>query len=127
MPRGVHPNSLANLKKGKATQFGADGDATAKAAGEKSAAMKAERRSLREVLLMILEGELTDRTTGKKVNTRYAMSAAIVKAALDGNTKAYEIIRDTIGEKPVENVALTTLPSDIIDKTERALFGGDDE
>ena len=38
MPRGQHPNSLANLKKEKATQFGANGNQTAKACGKKSGA-----------------------------------------------------------------------------------------
>lgn len=124
MPRGVHPNSLENLKKGK--RFKSD-DGSARKAREKSAEAQAERRTLREELLLLLESEITDTKTGAKVKTRKALSAAIIKAALSGNTKAFELVRDTIGEKPVENVALTTLSSDIIDKTERALFGGDEE
>lgn len=54
----------------------------------------AERKSLKEELLLILsEGE-----TQKKIST------ALIKQAQNGNTKAYEIIRDTIGEKPVEQI-----------------------
>ena len=51
-------------------------------------------KALREELLLLLaEGD-----TQKKV------SLALIKRALTGDTKAFEVIRDTIGEKPVEQV-----------------------
>lgn len=123
MPRGTHPNSLANLKKGKATQFGANGDSTAKEAGEKSAEKRAERKTLREGLLLLLSEELKKdgQPTGKI--TQDAIIAGLVKRAVAGDTRAFEIIRDTIGEKPVERIANVTPDPDVIADVEKALFG----
>ena len=36
-------------------------------------------------------------------NTQEKISLAIIQEALNGNVKAFESIRDTIGEKPREN------------------------
>lgn len=123
MPRGTHPHSLANLKKGKATQFGANGDSTAKEAGEKSAEKRAERKTLREGLLLLLSEELKKdgQPTGKI--TQDAIIAGLVKRAVTGDTRAFEIIRDTIGEKPVERIANVTPDPDVIADVEKALFG----
>ena len=37
------------------------------------------------------------------------MSIAIFERALNGDTKAFEIIRDTIGEKPKEQIESTNI------------------
>ncbi len=63
-------------------------------AGKASAKKRAERKSLKEELLLLL-------STG---NTQNKISTALIEQAQKGNTKAYEIIRDTIGEKPIEQV-----------------------
>ena len=62
--------------------------------GKKSAEVKKERKKLKEELLLLLsEGDNNRR-----------MSLAIFERALNGDTKAFEVIRDTIGEKPKEEV-----------------------
>jgi hypothetical protein len=94
-----------NLEKGKATQF-KSGEEAAKAGakgGIASGEAKRARKTLREELLMLLSDDVTDKN-GNKIQAQAAMSAAILKQALTGNTKAFEIIRDTIGEKPVDKV-----------------------
>lgn len=50
------------------------------------------RKSLREELIAILE----------KGDTQEKLSLSLIQEALKGNTKAFEVIRDTIGEKPKE-------------------------
>lgn len=104
-PRGVHPNSLANLQKGK--RFDSN-DGSARKAQEKSAESHAERRTLKEGLLLLLNEQLKDKD-GKPTakTTQDAIIAGLVKRAVSGDTRAFEIIRDTIGEKPVDNVKLT--------------------
>lgn len=65
-----------------------------KKGGIASGKARAERKALKEELLLLLsEGD-----TQKKI------SLSLIQQALDGNTKAFEVIRDTIGEKPVEKV-----------------------
>lgn len=124
MPRGTHPNSLANLKKGKETQFGANGDSTAKEAGKKSAESRAQRKSMREDLLLMLaaEAKTKDGTPSGK-STQEAVMMGIIKKAAAGDVRAAEFIRDTIGEKPVERIANVTPDPDVIADVEKALFG----
>lgn len=65
-----------------------------KKGGIKSGEVRRERKKLKEELLLLLsEGD----------NNR-KMSIAIFERALNGDTKAFEVIRDTIGEKPKEEV-----------------------
>lgn len=66
--------------------------------------MRRAKKALRDELIELLEVKVKEKNTGKKVTTQKAISAALVRQAMTGNTKAFEIIRDTIGEKPVEKV-----------------------
>ncbi len=66
--------------------------------GIASGKARRERKTLREELLLLLE----------KGDTQEKISLAMIKEALDGNTKAFEVIRDTIGEKPVDKTADVT-------------------
>lgn len=72
----------------------------ARKAGKASAAKKQERKKMRELLELALMA--CDEETGEKNNV--VITAALVKKAKAGDTKAYEVIRDTIGEKPVDKV-----------------------
>ena len=56
--------------------------------------LKAKRKTLREELLALL-------ATGDNQNK---MSLEIIEKALKGDTKAFEVIRDTIGEKPKDQI-----------------------
>lgn len=120
--RPVSPVNGQPLPRGK--PFTKD-DERAKNAGKRSGKARGERKTLREDLLALLKEEITDKKSGRVMETQAALSAALIKQALSGNTKAYEIIRDTIGEKPVEKVAVTTPAPDVIEGVEKALFGGD--
>lgn len=93
--------------------------------GKRSKQVQKERKTLREELLVLLGEEVTDKNTGRVMPTQAAISAALIKQAISGNYRAFEIIRDTIGEKPVEKVAVTTPAPDVIEGVEKALFGGD--
>ena len=75
---------------GKNTRFGTDGGYSAVKAQEKSV----EARAINTSLSADLKGRCTpDRLA--KINER------ILSMAEKGNLKAYELVRDTIGEKPV--------------------------
>ena len=69
-----------------------------KKGGKKSGEARRERKALKEQLLLLLE-------TG---NARQELCTALLDKALSGDVRAFEVIRDTIGEKPVEKVAQTT-------------------
>ena len=81
----------------------------ARKAGKASAAKRAERKTFREGLLLLLNEPLKDKegnSTGK--TPQDAIIAALVKRAANGDTRAFEMIRDTIGEKPVQDVKVST-------------------
>lgn len=63
-----------------------------KKGGIKSGEVRRERKALKEELLCLLE----------QGNTQEKISLALIKQALKGNVKAFALIRDTIGEKPID-------------------------
>lgn len=82
--------------------------------GKKSGESRRQRKTLREELLAILESG----------NTQERLSLALINEALYGNhsgsvTKAFETIRDTIGEKPVDKVMVSEVDPNVIDEVER--------
>lgn len=84
-----------------------------KKGGIKSGEVRRERKTLKDELLLLL-------ATG---NTQNKVSLALIKKALSGDTKAFEVIRDTIGEKAVEKVENTNIElsyEDYIKKVEDA-------
>lgn len=60
--------------------------------GLASAAAFRRRKSLKEELLLLLSSK----------DLQEKISVALIDEAMKGNVKAYETIRDTIGEKPRE-------------------------
>lgn len=98
----------------------------ASAGGKKSAQRRKERKSMREALLLLLNEPIKDKdgkATGK--TTQDAVIAGLFKRAIGGDPRAFEIIRDTIGEKPVEKVVNITPKAETIESVEKALFGAD--
>ena len=81
--------------------------------GKKSAEKRAARKTLREELLALL-GEQRPDKQGNMVQVQTAMSTALIKSALGGSVRAYEVIRDTIGEKPVDKVEASLTDSDFV-------------
>lgn len=91
----------------------------AKKGAEASNKKQAQRRALKEELKTLLEvmGE-------KGENAQNKMCLALLKQAQKGNVKAFEVIRDTIGEKPIDVHQIVT-PKEIEaaqDKIKEALF-----
>lgn len=65
--------------------------------GLASGEARRKRKTLKEeLLLMLSEGE-----------TQKSVTIALIEKAMSGDTKAFEVIRDTIGERPVEKVQAT--------------------
>lgn len=54
---------------------------------------------------------------------RLQMLKALKKSAMRGNLKAFEIYRDTMGMKPVDNVNVATIDPNAIAEVEDFLYG----
>lgn len=70
-----------------------------KASGEK----RRQLRTMREELEALLSETVKDKN-GKEGTLQYSITAALIKKANGGDVRAYEAIRDTIGQKPIEHV-----------------------
>lgn len=90
--------------------------------GIKSGEARRARKTLREELEALLTEEITDKN-GRRMQTQKAISASMIKQALTGSTKAFELIRDTIGEKPVDKVMLAEVDQATIDEVEKMIYG----
>ena len=90
--------SQSNLfkEKRKKTQFkaGVEQVERARKAGIQSGIAKRERKTLKDSLLMLLQDE----------TVQNSLVAALMKKAQKGDVKAFEAIRDTIGENPTNKV-----------------------
>ncbi len=94
----------------QAVKFGSKG-------GKASVRAKRQRKTMKMQLELLMSSKLDnpDLEKIKKVLTKFkipksdeniqmAMNVSMVQQALKGNTKAYEIIRDTLGEKPADKI-----------------------
>ncbi len=121
----IHPNSLANLQKGKEHQFTAETAAIYGAKGGKAAAPElSKRRTIRaELEDMLIKHPKDKKGEESPLTFQAAIIAALLKKALAGDTKAFEIIRDTIGEKPAAQITLAQINQDTIDEVEKMVLG----
>lgn len=71
----------------------------ARQGGIKSGESKREKKMLRECLEILLE------KTDSDGEDRYIkISKALIDKAEDGDTRAFEVVRDTLGQKPIDKL-----------------------
>ena len=71
--------------------------------GKASVEAKRKRKTLKEELLLMLEDE----------EVQKSVAVALIQEAQSGNVKAFGMLRDTIGEAPVEKVQTTQTVVDL--------------
>lgn len=86
-----------NLKPFTSNQSREEAVKNGRKGGIKSGEVRRARKTLKEELLFLLE----------QGDTQEKINIAMIKQAQKGNVKAYAMIRDTIGEKPVEKQEIT--------------------
>lgn len=99
-PQGVSPISGTPTPVGRPWT---KGDPRARAAGLKSQAVQKKRRTMKQDLITLLEAVIEGKD-GTSKRAQEHISLALIAKAMNGDTRAFEVIRDTIGEKPVEKV-----------------------
>lgn len=85
--------------------------------GIASGEARRRKKLLRECLEELLDKDITDKS-GNTMTGAEAMAVKVFQQALKGDLKAFEIVRDTAGQKPVENVKMQT-DVNIADSAER--------
>lgn len=82
--------------------------------GKASAKKRKQNKTFKEIINKFLDGQVSDERlkqqmidfgfADKEVSNKSCAVFALWKEAIKGNTKAFELMRDTIGEKPIEQI-----------------------
>lgn len=110
MPRGDNPNSRANLRpleKGLPKKDQRDIQLKGAKAGAKA---NKEYATLTEAL--------KDQCTPE---VKAQLTDMLIKRAKQGNLKAYELLRDQLGEKPIDKVAVASINEDAVSDLKNAI------
>ena len=89
--------------------------------GINSVKSRRRKKLLRECLEELLDTEQEVKINGvtlKKTNAEL-LSVTLMKKALKGDVKAFEVLRDTAGEKPIDKVMVAEVDQSVIDDVER--------
>lgn len=73
------------------------------AGGKASVEARRKKKDLRLALEALLEQTFTDRN-GKSATGTEAITTKLMEQAMKGNVKAFETIRDTVGQKPIDKI-----------------------
>jgi hypothetical protein len=93
--------------------------------GKASAEARRRKRDLREQLEILLDKEYTDKKTGEKMQGIEVVTAALFKEAAKGNVKAFNTLRDTIGQMPVQKVMVAEVDNEVINEIENMVLNDD--
>ena len=93
-----------------------------KKGGIASGEARRAKKSLREAMQVLMDADLTGKD-GKTMTGTEAMAVRAFQAALKGDWKAWELVRDTAGQKPVERVMVADVEPSVIEEVERAVLG----
>lgn len=110
MPRGDNPNSRKNLlinSERSPKEHSESSRKGGKASGEARRASATLTESLKKQLTPELMDELT---------------MMLIKRAKSGNLRAYELLRDQVGEKPVEKVSVSQVDPETVNELREAII-----
>jgi hypothetical protein len=95
-----------------------------KKGGIASGEARRAKKSLRESMQILMDADLTGKD-GKTMTGTEAMAARAFQAALKGDWKAWELVRDTAGQKPVERVMVADVEASVIAEVEAMVNGSE--
>lgn len=96
----------------------------AKKGAQKSAEVRRAKRDLRQALEILLETDTKDEN-GEVKSGAEAIAIAQFKKALKGDTRAFEVIRDTAGQQVVQKVMVAEVDNDVINEIENMVLNDD--
>ena len=94
----------------------------ARKGGEASGKARQAKKSLREAMRVLMETDLTSEE-GKLITGTEAMAAKAFQAALKGDWKAWELVRDTAGQKPIDKVMISEVEASVVAEVEAMVNG----
>lgn len=94
----------------------------ARKAGKASAQARKRKKDLREALEMLLEKDFKDKN-GNVLSGTEVITAKLFEKASKGDVRAFETIRSTVGQDPVQKVMIAEVDQSVIDEVESAVLG----
>jgi hypothetical protein len=91
-------------------------------AGKASGEARRNKKLLRECLEILLEKEMKGKN-GETMSGAEALTTKLFAEAMKGNVKAFEVIRDTAGQKPVEKIIVADVEPAVIAEVEAIVNG----
>ena len=85
--------------------------------GKASVEARRNKKLLRDCLEILLEKEMQGKK-GEKMTGAEALSAKLFAEAMKGNVKAFEVLRDTVGQKPADKVMVADVEASVIEEVE---------
>lgn len=92
-----------NLKPFTSDQSREEAAENGRKGGIASGEARRQKRDLRRALEILLEKDYTDKK-GKTMSGAEAITTKLFEQAMKGNVKAFETIRSTVGQDPVQKV-----------------------
>ena len=86
--------------------------------GKASGEARRKKRDLKLAIQALLESDVKDKKTGDVMSGAEALAVAQFRKAMRGDTKAFEVLRDTSGQSIVQKVAVAEVDNDIIKEIE---------
>lgn len=123
MPRGKTKEELAVISKGTQFKSGSNAVENGRKGGIQNGINAARRRTMREELEEIQMLHLKDKQGNDTGVTRQrGMLMNISMKASNGDIRAAEFVRDMLGEKPVENIAISHVDPEIAREIEAMVY-----
>ena len=96
-----------------------------KVGGVKSGEAKREKKLLRELLNELLDRQnaLMLDENGDPMTNAAIMAVRAIDAASGGDWKAWELVRDTAGQKPIEKVMIADVDAGVVEQIESMVLG----
>ena len=91
-------------------------------AGKASGKARRDKKNLRLALEALLEKKTQDPDTGQKMTGTELVTLKLYEQAIQGNVKAFEVLRDSVGQMPVQKVMLAEVDQSVIDEVESAVY-----
>lgn len=97
--------------------------------GKASGEARRRKRDLKLAIQQLLESDIKDKRTGEIMSGAEALAVAQFRKAMKGDTKAFEVLRDTSGQAVVQKVEQVNIDGEFTDKIEelKAYFNGEEE
>lgn len=109
--KNVNPKSLENLIPFTSEQSREAAKINGSKGGKACAENKRRMKTFKEELQQLLQMEILNKN-GEKISTQQNINSALILKAAKGDVRAYEVIRDTLGQRPKDEKEVVVMSGD---------------